>query len=254
MNILQSIKNLYKGEDKIAIHTSVFALTGITAIAFVNIASIFLGHSIYSIFSVPKDAEAIIYSIIGITIFIFFTGYKFKYVNRLFADENSALPSVSLDCFTIFAKIFPIIFLWAIYTFIFYIIAGTILGVTVLKGILPTFLAILLFPFLNAIIVLFSENFEYKTCFTNPLLIFSIMKRTFVPIFSWIFQFLILFIIVSLFFKFMFQYTYSSHTKLFQLSLTLILTCISGYVQEIMNLAYLNGIVNILKEKYLKQS
>lgn len=253
MNILKSIKNLYKGENRIAIHTSVFALAGIVAIAFVNIASLFLGHSIYSIFSVPKDQEAIMYSIIGIMIFIFFTGYKYKYAHQLFQDENSGLPSVSMDCFAIFAKIFPIIFLWGAYTFIFFIIIGTIFGAITIKGAIPALIFTFLIPFVNAIIILFAEKFEYSSVFANPLLVFKIMKKTFTPIFLWIFQFVILFIIILICFKYSFNYAYTHQTRLYQLITTLFLTCLSGYIQEIFYLAYINGVVKILKDNYFKQ-
>ena len=253
MNIINSIKNLYKGENKIAIHISVFALAGIVAIAFVNIASLFLGHSIYSIFSVPKDQDAIMYSIIGIMIFIFFTGYKYKYANLLFKDENTELPSISMDCFAIFAKIFPVIFLWGTYAFLFFVLLGTIFGIIAIKGIIPILFTIFLIPFINAVIILFSEKFEYRAIFANPIFIFKIIKKTFKPIILWLIQFAILYVIVLICFKYLFNYGFTHQTRLYQLISTLFLTCLSGYVQEIIYLAYINGIVKILKENYIKQ-
>ena len=62
MNILESVKDLYRGEDNKATHLSIFALTGIMAVAFVNITSLFIGIH-YRIFNFGNNAGNIFYGI-----------------------------------------------------------------------------------------------------------------------------------------------------------------------------------------------
>jgi hypothetical protein len=253
MNILKAIKNLYEGEDNFAIHLSIFAITGIIAIAFVNISSLFMGNSIYSIFYNPGDWEIIIFSILAIMLLIFFIGYKFKYTNRLLNNKNSSLPSVSMDCFSIFAKMFPIFLIWGIYLSAFLILCGTILGPSILNSKIAKILILLLIPFINIIFILFTQDFKYRKYLFNPLIICNAIKNTFFSVLLWITQYLILFIIITIGFKLLFNFSFNCETRIAQLSIILFITSLSGYVQEIINLAYINGIAKIVKENYPTQ-
>ena len=252
MNILESVKNLYKGEDKFALHLSIFALTGLAAVSFVNIVSLFLGHSIYSIFSVPSDEEAIIFSVLGIMIFIFFMGYRYKYAKKLLENENSELPSVSMDCFSIFVKMFPLFLLWGIYYFIFYIMFGTILGIAHIKSLFIWSLPILLLPFINCIFIIFTQNFKYELSALNPIELFGIIKKVFSPVIILIIQLTLLFLAIIICFKYLFKFPYLCESRYAQLTIILFITSLSGYIQEITALAYFNSLTGIIKEKILK--
>ena len=254
MNILESVKDLYKGEDNKATHLSIFALTGIMAVAFVNITSLFIGNSLYSVFSAPRSEYIIGFSILAIMLAIFFTGYKFKYANKLLENEESPLPTISMDCFMIFAKILPFIIIWITYFIIFCILLGIIIGTVPLKSKMVGYLVLMLLPFFNAIFILFSQNFKYRKFLFNPALIFKIIKGTYIKVFLLIFQFIILFFCVFMCFKYLFKIPYVCNTRLFNLIFVLALTCLSGYAQEILNLTYFNGLTKIVREYLAKES
>lgn len=253
MNILKSIKNLYKGEDKTAIHLSIFALTGITAVAFVNIVSLFIGNSIYSVFSTPKDEAVIIFSLASIMILFFCTGYNYKYSHKLFKDENSALPSVSMDCFVIFSKIFFLWFVWAIYFMALYITGGILFGTGVFNILFFGVAIPVLAPFSIIIYILFAQDFKYKKYLFNPLLILKIIKQTFIPVFLLFLQIFLLFFVILFCFKFLFKASLLLNDRFLYMVITLLLTSISGYLQEIINLAAIKEYTNIAQKHILKE-
>lgn len=254
MNILRSIKNLYKGEDKTAVHLSIFALAGITAVAFVNIISLFIGNSVYSIFSTPKDEAVIIFSLASIMILFFFTGYNYKYSNKLFQDENSCLPSISMDCFVIFSKIFFLWFVWAIYFFALSVIINLLFGPLFYNSFFLGIFMPVLIPFLIMVYILFAQDFKFKKYLFNPLLVFKIIKKTFIPVVILAVQILLIFFVLLICFKFLFQSLLIFKSRIFYMVMTLIFTCISGYLQEILNLACIREFTEIVKNKILKQS
>ena len=254
MNIFRALKNLYTGENKIALHCSIFALSGMLAVAFVNVISVFLGSSIYSVFITPKDNELIVYTLTCIMIIFFFAGYNYKYVNSLFKDINSSLPSISMDCFVIFSKIFFISFTWGIYFLIFCILASVVFGITITKLIFTCILSPFIIPFTVLIYILFSQDFKFRKYLFNPILVFKIIKKTFIPVILILIQLLILFCILYICFNYIYRYAFGLKNRFLQLNIILFATCISGYIQEILNLACLRELTVIVKDKLIKQS
>lgn len=254
MNIFRALKNLYTGEDRVALHISILALAGILAVAFVNVISVFFGNSIYSVFITPKDSELIVYSLTCIMIFFFFAGYNYKYVNSLFKDINSSLPSISMDCFVIFSKIFFLSFTWGLYFLIFSILSAVIFGIAITKFIFTWILTPFIIPFTVLIYILFSQDFKFRKDLFYPSLVFKIIKKTFTPVIIVLIQFLILFCILYICFNYIYHYAFGLKTRFLQLNIILLMTCISGYIQEILNLACLGALTEIVKDKFITQS
>ena len=248
MNILRIIKELYTGKDNLVAQITIFALVGIMAIAFNEVISLFTGNTLYAVFSVPSYAEVIIFSMLGIMIFIFFTGYIYKFVHENYTSEIAFLPSISMNCFTTFIKVFPVMFVWGIY----FGIAG-LLGTTFLKAdriefyIYWAFLMILL-PFINIIFVKFVKNYTYNAEIFNPIYVVKIIRKVFIKVILYLLQFILLGFVISVLSSLCFKFGVTGQTRVVELIIILTTLCISSYLQQVLNLAYYRGLTEIIKK------
>jgi len=245
MNILKIIKELYTGRENLVAQMAIFALVGIMAISFNEITSVFTGNTLYAVFAVPTNNEVILFSLLGIMIFIFFTGYSYKFVHENYKNETTQLPTISMNCFTAFIKIFPVMFVWGLYLGVMGFIGLKIFNNRIELFIYAIFLLILL-PFINMVFIRFAKDFKYSIEIFNPLIIVKIMSRTFVKVFSFILQFIIVgFLTSSLFICIRFTVNGS---RFMQIISTLAIICVSTYLQQVLNLAYYKGLTEIIKK------
>lgn len=248
MNILKILKELYTGKDNLVAQATIFALVGIMAIAFNEVVSVFTGNTLYAVFSVPSNDEVVIFSMLGIMIFIFFTGYIYKFVHDSYENETTSLPSISMNCFTTFIKVFPVIFVWGIYLGIAGFFGYTFFGTETAEFYAYLMFLLILLPFVNMVFIAFAKDFKYNRKIFNPLFIATIMKKTFVKMFIFLLQFILLGFAISVLSGFCFKFAVNGHTRTVQLVLILTTLCISSYFQQVLNLAYYKGLTEIIKK------
>lgn len=248
MNILKIIKELYTGKENLVAQTAIFALVGIMAISFNEVISVFTGNTLYAIFTVPGSDETIIFSMLGIMIFIFFTGYIYKFIHENYECEKAQLPTISMDCFTCFAKIIPVIFVWGIYLGLAGYLGLILFGVNHIEFYAYVLFLLIILPFINMVFVRFAKDFKYNLDIFNPLSIAKIMKKTFVQVFLFILQFVALGAIISFLSGLGFKGAIDAQSRIAQLLCVLTVLCVSSYFQQVLNLAYYKGLTEIIKK------
>lgn len=248
MNICKIIKELYTGKNNLVAQLGLFGLIGIMAISFNEIVSAFTGYTLYAIFSAPSDNEIIFFSMLGIMIFIYFTGYIYQFAHESFDNEQTQLPSISMNCFTTFIKMFPLLLVWGIYISLILSINYTLFYLYQVEFWIFLIFTIALFPFINMVFLSFAKDFKYIPKLFNPIILIQIIKKSFVKVFLFLLQFIIAGTILSLISAFFFKYSFSWQTRHTQLLYILIILCISSYFQQILNLAYYKGLTQILKQ------
>jgi len=248
MNILKILKELYTGKDNLIAQITIFALVGIMAIAFNEVVSVFTGNTLYAVFTVPSNNEVIIFSMLGIMIFIFFTGYIYKFVHENYEFETASLPSVSMNCFITFVKIFPVMLVWVIYLCVMGLLGLFLFGTTSIKFyVYLTFLLIIL-PFINMVFIKFSKDFKYSLRIFSPLIIAEFMKKAFMKVFLFMLQFVVLGLIISGINVFLLKLSMEGQSRTVQLISVLTTICIISYAHQILNLAYYKGLTEIIKK------
>lgn len=248
MNILKIIKELYTGKDNLVAQLTIFALVGIMAIAFNEVISVFTGNTLYAIFTVPSNEEVIIFSMLGIMIFIFFTGYIYKFVHENYESETTSLPSVSMNCFTTFVKVFPVIFVWGLYLGLLSFAGLVLLGSKTAEFYAFLLTLFVLLPFINMVFIRFAKDFKYERKIFNPLTVAGIMEKTFVKVFLFLLQFILLGLIISVINAFLIKYAMDKQSRIIQLISVLAVICACTYLQQILNLAYYKGLTEIIKK------
>lgn len=196
--ILQSFKNLYKGETPFKNHMW-FALM-------LLIPSFFAGVVNYIDKETPKEMliilgmVALVFGILSVIPSVFLAGYSVDFCkNRL--NNGVGFPKISWDLFIKGAKLIPLGLVWSIYALIFFGIlfflplASLIIG-TVKSGdkgagiilfmlgflfimLLLCVIAFLITPFLSYVTVTYVNDGGYSTKLFNPLLIIDFMKKSF---------------------------------------------------------------------------
>lgn len=251
MNIFKIIKELYTGKENLVAQTAIFALVGIMAISFNEVISVFTGNTLYAIFTVPGSDETIIFSMLGIMIFIFFTGYIYKFIHENYECEKAQLPTISMDCFTCFAKIIPVIFVWGIYLGLAGYLGLILFGVNHIEFYAYAIFLLVILPFINMVFVRFAKDFKYNLNIFNPLSVAKIMKKTFVQVFLFILQFIALGAIISFLSGLGFKASIDAPSRIAQLLCVLTVLCVSSYFQQVLNLAYYKGLTEIIKKNEL---
>lgn len=247
MNIFSIIKELYTGKENLVAQLGIFALAGIMSISFNQIISIFTGNTLYAIFAPPSDIEAIIFSLTGIMISVYFIGYMYQFVHESYNQQYAELPSISMNCFTTFIKMFPIIFVWTLYVLIALYASSFILMNRIEFYVFVIFLMIII-PFVNMVTLLFSKDFHYESEFFNPIIIAKLMNKTFSYVFKLLIQYLLLVIIIASLSGVLFNYLIINCSGILRMLFILLILCLSSYVQQILNLAYYCGLVKIIKK------
>ena len=251
MNILNIIKELYTGKENLVAQLGLFALIGMMTISFNEIISLYTGNTLYAIFSTPSYNETIVFCLIGITIYIFFKGYTYQFVHENYHCESTQLPSISMNCFVTFIKVLPVILTWSLYTFLILYIASLIFMNRFELYIFIIFMLILL-PFINMVFVLFAKDFKYELKIFNPIVIANIMKVTFIPVFKFLIQFIIMEAIFIFIIHISLIYSINKCSGIYCIFQILSIICIGSYIQQILNLAYNKGLTHIIKTELNK--
>jgi len=251
MNIFGIIKELYCGKDNLIAQLGLFALIGIMTIAFNEVISAYTGNTLYSLFAVPSEFEVIIFSLAAIIVTVFFTGYIYKFVHDSYTNEQAELPSISMNCFVTFLRLVPLGVVWGIYLFFIIYIGLLLFSYGVILYIFLVALGILL-PFINIVFLLFAKDFKYNSRLFSPGIIVNIMKKSFVPTLLFVIQYILIMFIVLAVCVFVSTYIYGLNVSRFsQLIYTLVALCIGSYIQQVLNLAYYNGLTKIIKKNLI---
>lgn len=201
--ILQSFKNLYKGETPFKNH--------MWFVLMLLIPSFFAGVVNYIDKETPKEmliilgVVALVFGILSVIPSVFLAGYSVDFCqNRL--NNGVGFPKISWDLFIKGAKLIPLGFVWSIYALIFFgiffllplfllafnsIITGPVATGDKTAGFLIFmlgFLFIMLFlcviaflitPFLSYVTVTYVNDGGYSAKLFNPLIIIDFMKKSF---------------------------------------------------------------------------
>lgn len=201
--ILQSFKNLYKGDTPFKNH--------MFFVLMLLIPSFFAGAVNYIDKDVPKEIliilgiAALILGILSIIPAVFLAGYSIDFCeNRL--NNGVGFPKLSWDLFIRGAKLIPLGLVWSIYTLIFFGIffmlplflltftslisgpvasgdktAGFLLFILGFLFIILVFFVIvfLITPFMSYVVVAYVNDGKYSARLFNPLIIIDFMKKSF---------------------------------------------------------------------------
>ncbi len=248
MNIFGIIKELYTGKDNLIAHLGIFSLVGIMSIALNEVISVFTGNTLYAVFTVPSNCEVVIFSMLAIMIFIFFIGYMYKFVHDSYETEFTSLSSISMNCFTSFIKVFPVMFVWGLYLGLMLFIGFVLFGTKNIEFYVYLGFLFILLPFISMVFVKFAKDFKYSKNIFNPLILAEFMRKTFVQVFLFLLQFVAIGILVSIINVFLLSISMDGHTRTEQLILLLSIICVISYVQQVLNLAYYKGLTEIIKK------
>lgn len=252
MNILKIIKELYTGKNNLIAQIGLFALIGIAAISYNEVLSVFTGNTLYAVFATPSDIEIIVYAMLAIMISIFYIGYIFKFVHESYNGDKIELPSVSLNCFTIFVKSIPVMFIWNIYLFLAIYASFQIFGYNIIELNICLLILLILLPFINIIYFLFARDFKYNIKLFNPLIISKIMQKTFVPVAKLVAQYLLTGFIIGLIFCGLVIIPYRAQcSQIIRMISILAILCSNIYCHQILNLAFSRGLTDIIKKNLI---
>lgn len=251
MNILKIIKELYSGKENLIAQLTIFALIGIMSISFNEVISVFTGNTLYAVFTTPSNEEVVIFSMLGIMIFIFFTGYLYKFVHDSYKNEVTALPSVSMNCFTTFLKVFPVMCVWGIYLGILAFAGIALFRIYEVQFYLYFAFLLILLPFINMVFIKFSKDFKYDLKIFNPVHVVFIIRKTFFKVLLFVLQFITLGLIISVINGFLLKTAINGQSRTIQLILVLTVICTCSYLHQVLNLAYYKGLTEIIKKNEL---
>lgn len=104
-------KRVFKTENALPKHLSLFALTGILAL---NSASM---KTLTSFSSTASDVSSVFWGgLLALAVSIYLAGYSIKFMHNCFGFETpDILPEVDLNPFSIFLSALPLILLWLVY-------------------------------------------------------------------------------------------------------------------------------------------
>lgn len=194
--ILETFKNLYKGENIVKTHLILAALY--LPIALFSATAQFLDKE-FKEFLVPILIAVLVFGLLSIVPMLFLAGFYYRFLNKRMT-EPQGLPKWNLDCLITGLKAIPVGFVWCLYIAVPVILligcfvgvlalllSGTPSAVEIIGAILLVLLFIALFmalvvvisPFVAQVYFKYSENFEYSAEIFNPLTIFRYMKKSF---------------------------------------------------------------------------
>lgn len=201
--IIESFKNLYKGENVVKQHIYIALLFYLPCLASTILQ--FLDKESKKEEVIIILVSAVIVGLLSIVPVFVLQGLWAKFVNRRFS-EAYGIPKLSLDCLSRGLKMFPLTLVWGLYIGIpcLLYLALVFIGfgltissqdsvivfsqpVIVIVAVLGLLLAVMLLfiplflisPFVNMVFMKYCEKFEYSKELFNPLLPFRYMKKAF---------------------------------------------------------------------------
>lgn len=195
--IIESFKNLYKGENVVKQHICIALLFYLPCLASTILQ--FLDKESKKEEIIIILVSAVIVGLLSIVPVFVLQGLWAKFINRRFS-EAYGIPKLSWDCLSRGLKMFPLTLVWGLYigipgllylalvclgfgisissnqdpVFMIVAVLGLLLAVMLLF--IPLFL---ISPFVNMVFMKYCEKFEYSKELFNPLLPFRYMKKAF---------------------------------------------------------------------------
>lgn len=201
--IIESFKNLYKGENVVKQHICIALLFYLPCLASTILQ--FLDKESKKEEVIIILVSAVIVGLLSIVPVFVLQGLWAKFINRRFS-EAYGIPKLSWDCLSRGLKMFPLTLVWGLYIGIpsLLYLALVFIGfgltissqdsvivfsqpVIVIVAVLGLLLAVMLLfiplflisPFVNMVFMKYCEKFEYSKELFNPLLPFRYMKKAF---------------------------------------------------------------------------
>ncbi len=196
--ILNAFKGLYKCDEVKNRH--------LLYVLLLILPSILGGFTSWLDKDTPKEVLPIVcawvalFALLSIVPFLFLMGFSVDF-NRDRLNSIAGIPKLNTGMFKKGVKIFPLLFVWCIYSMIYcglFFVAPIIVVVSgcvalsnnpagivglILVGLLFIFLSIvvsfILSPFMNYIILGFSKDLTYKAEYFNPLTLVRYIKKSF---------------------------------------------------------------------------
>lgn len=201
--IIESFKNLYKGENVVKQHIYIALLFYLPCLASTILQ--FLDKESKKEEVIIILVSAVIVGLLSIVPVFVLQGLWAKFVNRRFS-EAYGIPKLSWDCLSRGLKMFPLTLVWGLYIgipcllYLALVFIGFGLAISsqdsvivfsqpviVIVAVLGLLLAVMLLfiplflisPFVNMVFMKYCEKFEYSKELFNPLLPFRYMKKAF---------------------------------------------------------------------------
>lgn len=201
--IIESFKNLYKGENVVKQHIYIALLFYLPCLASTILQ--FLDKDSKKEEVIIILVSAVIVGFLSIVPVFVLQGLWAKFMNRRFS-EAYGIPKLSWDCLSQGLKMFPLTLVWGLYIgipcllYLALVFIGFGLAISsqdsvivfsqpviVIVAVLGLLLAVMLLfiplflisPFVNMVFMKYCEKFEYSKELFNPLLPFRYMKKAF---------------------------------------------------------------------------
>lgn len=201
--IIESFKNLYKGENVVKQHIYIALLFYLPCLASTILQ--FLDKESKKEEVIIILVSAVIVGFLSIVPVFVLQGLWAKFMNRRFS-EAYGIPKLSWDCLSQGLKMFPLTLVWGLYIgipcllYLALVFIGfgltissqdTVIAISqpviVIVAVLGLLLAVMLLfiplflisPFVNMVFMKYCEKFEYSKELFNPLLPFRYMKKAF---------------------------------------------------------------------------
>ena len=201
--IIESFKNLYKGENVVKQHIYIALLFYLPCLASTILQ--FLDKDSKKEEVIIILVSAVIVGLLSIVPVFVLQGLWAKFMNRRFS-EAYGIPKLSWDCLSQGLKMFPLTLVWGLYIgipcllYLALVFIGfgltissqdTVIAISqpviVIFAVLGLLLAVMLLfiplflisPFVNMVFMKYCEKFEYSKELFNPLLPFRYMKKAF---------------------------------------------------------------------------
>ena len=255
MEVLEYIKNIYTGANNIYTHISLFSIFGIFSILFSKLFAHYLNSTILG-YGPKTNTELAICIVFVVLILIYMWGYLYNYSNKLLNNETTDLPDISFKSFYTFIRMLPIIITWITYFITLFIIGLSLFNIKInpIKYSLYMSAILGLMPFVGAIWGLYSKEYKNNYNLYNPLQIFVIINKTLFKLFKLLFNIIILVCIISLIPYYIVKVSFSITNPTYQLFCRLISLTVMLYFINIAHYVYIQGIVDIIKNKLLKRT
>ena len=201
--IIESFKNLYKGENVVKQHIYIALLFYLPCLASTILQ--FLDKDSKKEEVIIILVSTVIVGLLSIVPVFVLQGLWAKFMNRRFS-EAYGIPKLSWDCLSQGLKMFPLTLVWGLYIgipcllYLALVFIGfgltissqdTVIAISqpviVIFAVLGLLLAVMLLfiplflisPFVNMVFMKYCEKFEYSKELFNPLLPFRYMKKAF---------------------------------------------------------------------------
>ena len=178
--VKEAIEKIFKTRDAAVKHVCIFALTGIISTGTQYFET--MSKSMKDSNTTPDLSNILltllIWTVVYIVIAIYMTGYNLKFIHNAFDNtSDNVLPYFDSEPFSVFAKAFPLIFVWGLYILLFAIISGILTAVFLPLGLILGVAFVIFILFMGFVNIAFAKYYD-RTGLFNISLPFSYMPKT----------------------------------------------------------------------------